>query len=115
MPRHARQVRLTEVGAEGQTRLARARVSVSLTGFTGDVAVRYLAGAGVGALRVGDPALAVAAGNVDPQVAVEVVRAEDRAEPEAFDLVDERARALASGSLYALRAIRRVLDEAAGT
>jgi molybdopterin/thiamine biosynthesis adenylyltransferase len=70
--RHDRQARLAEVGAEGQARIARSVVLVPGEGFAADVAVRYLAGAGVARLRVGSGALAETALAVDPAVEVEV-------------------------------------------
>jgi hypothetical protein len=72
MDRHGRQARLAEVGSAGQARLRGARVDVRLAGHAAEVAVRYLAGAGVGYLRVPHASLADAARAVDPQVAVEV-------------------------------------------
>ncbi|WP_198026351.1 HesA/MoeB/ThiF family protein, partial [Paracoccus sphaerophysae] len=53
--RHARQIVLPEVGAEGQARLARAHVLVVGAGGLGSPAIMYLAGAGVGSLTVVDP------------------------------------------------------------
>jgi hypothetical protein len=70
MQRHGRQARLAEVGAEGQARIGRLAVDLDLEGFAADVAVRYLAGAGVGMLRVRDGALAEAARAIDPAVNV---------------------------------------------
>lgn len=53
--RHARQITLPEVGAEGQARLARAHVLIVGAGGLGSPAIMYLAGAGIGALTIVDP------------------------------------------------------------
>jgi molybdopterin/thiamine biosynthesis adenylyltransferase/rhodanese-related sulfurtransferase len=53
--RYARQVILPEVGAEGQARLGQARVLIVGAGGLGCAALPYLAGAGVGRLRILDP------------------------------------------------------------
>jgi hypothetical protein len=111
--RHDRQARLAEVGSEGQARIARSVVAVPSDGFAAEVAVRYLAGAGVARVRVGNGALAEAALAVDPAVSVEI---DDRmpAEDAAIDLPlrDPIARELAGGAFRALRALRAALDGA---
>jgi hypothetical protein len=117
MERHDRQSRLREVGPDGQARLARACTDVPLDGFAAEIAVRYLAGAGVGRLRVGGAELALTARAIDAAVHVEVVpalagaRGADEAAG-ALGLRDPTARQAAGGALAALRAIRRVLDGA---
>jgi hypothetical protein len=117
MDRYERQAKLREIGPAGQARVARACIEVALDGLAGETAVRYLAGAGVGRLRVTDEALAQAARAVDAAVQVDVVSAlgaarggEIEAMPGAFDLRDAAAREVARGALAALRALRRVLD-----
>jgi hypothetical protein len=70
--RHGRQMRLAEVGEVGQKRLAAAQITVAADGLAGEVAVRYLAGAGVGRLSVKTLALSSAAKSVDPAVHVSV-------------------------------------------
>jgi hypothetical protein len=119
MDRHGRQSRLADVGLAGQKRIAEATVEVRSDGLAGEVATRYLAGAGVGSLRVPSPALAAIARSVDPAVRVEAVsRAGTRAgEPSiAADheppFRDPSAGDLARGAREALRALRAVLEGA---
>jgi len=111
--RHTRQVRLAEVGADGQGRIARAAVDVHGHGLAAHVAARYLAGAGVARLRVGDEAVAAAARGIDASVKLDVDAslAVDRADAPA-EIADPTARALAAGALAALRAIREALGSA---
>jgi hypothetical protein len=122
MDRHGRQVRLVEVGSAGQALLAGAGVDVRLAGPAAEVAARYLAGAGVGRLRVADPALAGSARAVDPKVRVEVdgafapppsvAKAQTQASG-GFDLRDPAARDVAAGAAAALDALRAILGIAA--
>ena len=85
-------------------------------GFAGDVAVRYLAGAGVGALRVTEASLAEVARSVDPAIDVRTdaavgsprVASGADAGP-ALPLRDPVARELARGALVALAHLRRAL------
>jgi hypothetical protein len=117
MHRHARQVRLAEVGEAGQARLAVATVDVWLEGAAGEIAARYLAGAGVGRLRVKDPLAAQAAAAVDPSTLVEPLppeacspkpEASGKSEP-LLGLEGAAARDLARGALLALEALREQL------
>jgi molybdopterin/thiamine biosynthesis adenylyltransferase len=55
MNRYARQMQLPDVGAQGQARIANARVAVIGAGGLGSPVLLYLAGAGVGHLTVLDP------------------------------------------------------------
>lgn len=54
MSRYARQMVLPEIGDEGQARLANARVLVVGAGGLGCPALSYLAGAGIGSIRIVD-------------------------------------------------------------
>jgi molybdopterin/thiamine biosynthesis adenylyltransferase len=115
MDRHSRQRRLSEVGDAGQARIARACVDVPFEGLAGAVAVRYLAGAGVGALRVRSERLASEARALDPGVRVEVLTADVDA-GEAVDVAplvgglrDPAARELGRGAYSALRALRAAI------
>jgi hypothetical protein len=115
MDRHARQSRLPEIGAAGQSRIAGADVTVRLDGFAGEVAARYLAGAGVGRLRVRDAAVAAAASAVDPGVKVVLESSrEEGIHPPAFALDEFRdpvARDLARGAHEALTLLRTALEK----
>lgn len=53
--RYNRQISLPEVGAEGQSRLANARILVVGAGGLGCPALLYLAGAGIGLIGIADP------------------------------------------------------------
>jgi hypothetical protein len=111
--RHARQARLQGVGAEGQARIARAVVEVPLDGLAGEVAVRYLAGAGVGAVRVSTSELAQVATEVEGRVRVEVdgsSAAAAGASDEPFGVEHPAAAAVACGARMALRALREVVE-----
>src|SRR5260370_29660941 len=98
MDRHRRQTRLAEVGDLGQARIARARVDVCAAGLAGDVAARYLTGAGVRGLRVQSALIASAARAVDPAVEVTVATLAAEDPRERFDLREPAARELARGS-----------------
>jgi hypothetical protein len=110
MERHARQARL--VGSVGQERIGHAAVGVRLEGLAGEVAVRYLAGAGVGRLRVRTPDLAATARAVDPNVEVEVEvevggdPLDGREDGTLSGIEDPIASEVALGALIALRALR---------
>ncbi|MGA7123265.1 MAG: hypothetical protein WBY94_24400 [Polyangiaceae bacterium] len=107
MDRYARQARLAEVGVAGQERILRTFADVPLDGAAGDVAARYLGGAGVASVRVRDGSIAEAARRiapalivvVDPTLAVE-------SDGDAFDLRDPACRDLARGACVALRVLR---------
>lgn len=72
--RHTRQVRLPEVGTEGQERLGQAAVSLASRGLAGEVAVRYVVGAGVGRVSVVQEDLVAVAKRVDGRVQVHRVQ-----------------------------------------
>ena len=110
--RHTRQVRLVEVGEEGQARLARATVDVRGGGPAGEIEARYLAGAGVGTIRVVDDAQARAVGAMDASIRVERGSLAPPPEPtplDALDGMDASALDLARGAWRALDTLRRVL------
>jgi molybdopterin/thiamine biosynthesis adenylyltransferase len=110
LDRHARQIRLTDVGPQGQARVAAATVELRLVGLEAAVAVRYLAGSGFGGLRVRDERLAGLARAVDPSVGTQVDSTlADEQGPRAYDLRDPAARAVATGARAALHALRSVL------
>jgi hypothetical protein len=114
MDRHGRQDRLAEIGSQGQARIAAATADVRLTGLAGEVATRYLAGAGVGRLRVREAGLVVVASAVDPDVRVEVVDAGAGASAPPgdgdFAFRDPAAAAVAHGAREALRVLRGILE-----
>jgi hypothetical protein len=109
MDRHSRQMRLADVGPEGQACFSRAVVDVPGSGLAAQVAARYLAGAGVGCVRVELPAVGAAARAVDASVRVEIlpVFPSSCLSPEA--LQDPTTRALATGALLALEALKAAL------
>jgi|HubBroStandDraft_6_1064221.scaffolds.fasta_scaffold1488533_2 hypothetical protein len=111
MNRHSRQTRLAEVGPVGQARIAAARVQVAGEGLASLVAVRYLAGAGVRAVRVRSDALAAVIARVDGSVGIEIdAGLASEAPDDAFDLRDPAARDVASGARKALNALREIID-----
>ena len=112
MDRHDRQSRLADVGVAGQERIAAATVEVQADGLAGEVAARYLAGAGVGCLRVRDGALAAAAAAIDPSVRVEVASRTPEASStdESSGFRDPSARDVARGAREALRTLRGLLE-----
>jgi hypothetical protein len=112
MDRHDRQARLGDVGPAGQARIAAATVTVTGDGFAAEVATRYLAGAGVGRLRVRDGALARVAVAIDPAVRVEIAAVDAGSPSDGSDFRDAVAREAARGARDALRALRRVLEGA---
>lgn len=120
MSRYGRQIRLAEVGLAGQARISAARIDVPMVGLAGDVAARYLAGAGVGFLHVRSPAVAAAATAIDPGVHVEIEDISDdrshhapasMSDESAFNFRDPVAREVARGARFALRALRAVLKD----
>jgi hypothetical protein len=110
MHRYARQTKLAGVGESGQLRIANARVDVPLDGLAGEVAARYLAGAGVGHLCVRDSRIAAAARAVDPTVSVEVTASSPLASVGASPLRDPSAQAVERGARFALDALRAAID-----
>jgi hypothetical protein len=94
---------------EGQERIATAAVTVPLDGVAGEVAARYLAGAGVGSLRVRSAAAGAAARAIDARVRVEVVPGIEPAQGADLPLEDPAAGDVARGALFALRALREAL------
>jgi hypothetical protein len=110
MVRHERQIVLAEVGVAGQARIEATRVNVAVNGFAAQVAVRYLAGAGVGCLCVRDELLAQSARSVDPNARVEMAAAlVADSEPDPLSLRDPVARDLARGAHFALRVLRSAI------
>lgn len=105
--RYSRQTKLAAVGQGGQARIAATAASTG-DALQGWVAARYLAGAGVGELRVGSEAIAQAARAMDDAVRVEVV-AEPLAGDERFDDLDPAAREVAVGAHRALVALMRAI------
>jgi hypothetical protein len=108
--RHDRQIRLAEIGAAGQARIASTLVPIGLDGAAADVAARYLAGAGVEGVRVRDATLAAGARALEPTVRIEVDPAlPAETEARAFDLRDPACRDVCVGAHAALRALRAAL------
>lgn len=88
--RYTRQIRLAEIGEEGQARLAAASVAPSGEGITRDVETTYLRLAGIGEVRERER------GSVD-------------VEPASLGIRDPAALEVGEGALRALAAIRRAL------
>lgn len=117
--RHARQIALPGVGAEGQARLRRARVLLVGAGGLGSPAALYLAAAGVGHLGLVDPDR-VALHNLQRQLLhatadvgrpkVESARDRLRALDPRVDVATYDARLDASNALEILRGYDVVVD-----
>jgi hypothetical protein len=110
MHRYARQTKLSGVGEPGQLRIANARIDVPLDGLAGEVAARYLAGAGVGRLRVRTARIAAAARSVDPAVFVDVSESLPPAVIGPSTLQDRSAQDVERGARFALDALRAVIE-----
>jgi hypothetical protein len=109
--RHSRQMRLAGVGEVGQRRIACAHLALLADGFAGDIATRYLTGAGVGHLSLKDSLLAASARAVDPTVQISV----DPSLPvgptrSGFPLQQRGAIELAIGAHLALELLRQTLE-----
>ena len=109
--RHARQASLVEIGEAGQAKIAAASVDVLGSDLTAEIEARYLAGAGVRALRVRDASLAAVVHAIDPEIDVTVDASMGEASTSVapFDLRDASARAVAVGAHRALVALRKML------
>lgn len=113
--RHTRQVRLQEVGARGQARIAAACASLHGDGLAGLVEARYLAGAGVAELCGPAPSLDEAR-RVDGRVRTRPGgRVQASRALQQFARLDPAAREVALGAFAALGALRTALDGAAET
>jgi len=111
MDRYVRQAKLAEVGAAGQSRIARTFVDVRLEGAAADVAARYLAGAGVAGLRVRSNAIAEGARAIAPLLVIDVdPTLAAQSEGPTFDLRDPACRELARGACAALLALRAAIE-----
>ncbi|HLK40013.1 MAG TPA: hypothetical protein VKU41_24825 [Polyangiaceae bacterium] len=110
MHRHARQTLLAEIGPMGQAAISRRRVDVRLGGLAAEVAVRYLAGAGVAFLNVRDAHLAALAGDVDRAVETAVDATLPLEPGVGYDLADPTARDVACGARFALGELKAALD-----
>jgi hypothetical protein len=113
--RHTRQVRLREIGAAGQARLAAAEIHVPGGDLAAEIEARYLAGAGI-PIVVEDEAIAAAAREVDPTLRVDhrpSAAPRPGRSPVPFEPRDPAARQLARGAHAALVAIRTILARGA--
>jgi hypothetical protein len=100
----------------GQDKIARSDAVVRVGGLAGEVAVRYLAGAGFRRLRVPDVDLVRAAQAVDPEVVVQVSSGpspDDGEDPRDFlqelGVRDHSAGEVATGAHVALVTLRAAL------
>ena len=118
--RHSRQVRLAEIGLDGQGRSGASGHGVRGRGLAARVEARYLAGAGVKSIEVEDGRVAADAREAGGSVEVRL-REDDRdGDPETEDdpvwarALSAPARDVALGAYRALRALRRVALSATG-
>ncbi len=110
MDRHARQMKLAEIGEQGQARIRVATVAGRRAGPAGEGAARYRAGAGGGRGRGRDGRAADGAKAVDPAVLVEVVpELGGGMLGEDLGIEDVAARDLAQGATAALEELRAIL------
>jgi hypothetical protein len=110
--RHSRQVRLIEVGLEGQRRVASSTHVICGHGLAAKVEARYLAGAGVKALEVEDEGVAAGAREVDGTVNVRVTEHDcdhEHRDPSWARDLSVPARDVALGAYRALCALRHVV------
>jgi hypothetical protein len=116
-PRHTRQVRLAEIGDEGQARIVATTAVVDGEGLAGTIEARYLAGAGVGKIATGNQSIAEAARAVDSTVQI-VPPSPNRlglgAAP-PFGVRDPTALEVATGAWRALAHIRRAVRAVSAT
>lgn len=113
MRRYARQMRLALVGRDGQRALEAARVTVPGSGVEAETAARYVVGAGVLRLDVGDAAVAASARALDARVDAAVGTESPPASMPDLDELDPAARAVARGARGAVRALVAILRTAA--
>jgi hypothetical protein len=108
-PRHARQVKLAEVGEEGQARLEATTAFVATDDLSGVVEARYLAGAGVGKISTAHEAIGEVARAVDSTIQIVEARPAPLGlgEPPAFGVRDPVALEVALGAWRALAHVRR--------
>jgi hypothetical protein len=109
--RHTRQVRLSDVGEEGQARLAATTAVIEDDGLPAAVEARYLAAAGVGRIATASEAIADAARAADGTIQI-VNDARVRlgpGAPPAFGIRDEAALGVALGAWRALAHVRRAV------
>lgn len=106
--RTLRQKRLREVGAAGQERLFASRAEVPGNDLRAETALRYLIGAGVGAVAVHAEKIELVA-RLDPST-VTSVTAKPPGDASVPDWVnDPAARAMLAGADDALQILRRAL------
>ena len=109
--RHSRQIRLSEVGEEGQARIAATTAVVDGEGLVGAVETRYLAGAGVGRIATTSAFIADAARAADASIQImnEARVKLGHGSPPAFGIQDPAAQDVALGAWRALAHLRRAV------
>lgn len=111
MEANPRQSKLVEVGEAGQARIALGSADVLLAGIAAEVCTRYLAGCGVGTLRVRDERLVGIARTASGSITVIVVPDLPVYEgASSFDLRDPVAKEVARGANEALRIVKSILN-----
>jgi hypothetical protein len=109
--RYTRQIRLAEVGDDGQERIMATTAIVDAEGLGGAVEARYLAAAGVRKIATLHDEIGDAARAVDSKVSVmSGVRVRlGHGEPPAFGVRDPAAREIVLGAWRALAHLRRAV------
>jgi len=110
MSRYIRQVTVASVGDDGQSRIADGQVTVFGTSLDAEICALYLAGAGVGRLRL-RAELAELVRNLNSEIQLESFECETEfgAELDGVHILSQKESALARGSQVARDVIAGLL------